>query len=134
MTDTLRRNLVRIRAGKHLSRTELADRCERSGRRLPEISIRRIEAGTRQVDVDDLMLLGTALGVCPVDLLIPGGWGDDAAYQITPAVRVPAPRARGWIGGRALLHPPGGAAGLAEVIRWMPLERAREVARSWSGR
>lgn len=118
--------------GKRLPRQQVSDRLEESGRRLGPTTIYKVEQGTRQIDVDDLLALAVALEVSPVDLLVPGVWGDDAVWAAAPYVTMPAGRARAWIGGRATLTPITDAADLAERIRWMPQQRAREVAKAWS--
>lgn len=41
------------------------------GRPIPPLGVQRIEAGTRRVDVDDLLAFAAALGVSPVTLLMP---------------------------------------------------------------
>jgi transcriptional regulator with XRE-family HTH domain len=129
--DVLRRNLARIRAGKGLSYAELSRRLATGGRALPPLSLARIEAGRRRVDLDDLMSLAVALDVSPVDLLVPGTLTDEQRWQATPAVVLQAGRARAWIGGRQLT-PPGSAGELAEAIRWVPRPRAQVLAREWS--
>lgn len=132
MTCTLRHNLFRIRCGKGLSRPQVSDALTETGRALGPTTIYKVEQGTRSVDVDDLLALAVALDVSPVDLLVPGLWGDDAVWAAAPHVTMSASRARAWIGGRALLTPIRDASDLTERIRWMPQQRAREVARAWS--
>lgn len=128
----LRANLRRIRLGQGLSYAALSERMRMSGRALPPLSLSRIETGRRRVDLDDVMALAVALGVTVVDLVVPGSLEPEAPWWATPAVSVPAGAAREWIGGRRLLQPPVTAAELAQVIRWMPQQRARELARQWS--
>jgi transcriptional regulator with XRE-family HTH domain len=118
--------------GKKLPRQQVSARLDESGRHLGPTTIYKIEQGTRALDVDDLLALAVALEVSPVDLLVPGVWGDDAVWAAAPCVTMPASRARAWIGGRALLTPITDAADLAERIRWMPAGRARELAKAWS--
>lgn len=118
--------------GKKLSRQQVSGALVEAGRRLGPTTIYKIEQGTRALDVDDFLALAIAFEVSPVDLLVPGVWGDDAVWAAAPYVTMPAARARAWIGGRAPLTPIRDAADLAERIRWMPQQRAREVARAWS--
>jgi hypothetical protein len=130
---TLRINLLHIRTSRHLSRPGLAGAVrEETGRALPEIAIRRIEEGNRRVDVDDLIALAVALDITPVDLLIPGSADDDTTYRAAPRLEMTAGVARAWLGGQ-ILRRPQTALELAEAIRWMPQQRARETARMWSG-
>lgn len=51
--------------------TELADGTAVKPAKLADLAIRRIVAGERKVDVDDLVLLAYALGVAPVTLMQP---------------------------------------------------------------
>lgn len=51
--------------------TGLSERLETLGRPIPPLGLRRIEAGTRRVDVDDLVAIAIALGVSPASLLMP---------------------------------------------------------------
>lgn len=129
--DVLRANLRRIREGQRLSYPALSARMAAGGRALPPLTLARTERGRRQVDVDDLLVYAVAYGVAPVDLLVPGVLADDAPWRPVPAVSLTAGRARAWIGGRALLQPPATAGELYEVLRWMPQQRAREVADVW---
>lgn len=64
-------NVLRLRTAQNLGHTELARRLEAVGRALPVLGLRRIEAGERRVDVDDLMALATVFNVSPVELLAP---------------------------------------------------------------
>lgn len=132
--ETLRGNLRRIRIGRAFSYQGLSDLLAATGRRLPPISLRRIEDGTRRVDVDDLMALSVALDVSVVDLIVPATLDDTMPWHATARLSLPAGRGRSWIGGAPLPRLPMDAARLAELIRWMPQARARELARSWSSR
>lgn len=52
---------------------ELSRRLEALGRPIPPLGLRRMEAGERRADVDDLMALALVLGVSPLALLLPAG-------------------------------------------------------------
>ena len=67
----LTHNVRRRRDKLGLSYNELSRRLAEIGRDIPPLGLRRIEAGTRRVDVDDLMALAVVLGVSPVTLLAP---------------------------------------------------------------
>lgn len=68
---TARENLRRIRVEKDLTWTVLSKMLADYGRKIPPISLRRIEDGDRRIDVDDLMALSFVLDVRPYDLLLP---------------------------------------------------------------
>lgn len=51
--------------------TELSEILSGLGRPIPALGIRRIEDGTRRLDVDDLTAVAQALGVSPITLLLP---------------------------------------------------------------
>jgi transcriptional regulator with XRE-family HTH domain len=61
----------RFREERRLSYAELSRRLADVGREIPPLGLRRIEAGDRKVDVDDLVALALALNVAPVGLLLP---------------------------------------------------------------
>lgn len=61
--EQVRGNVVRMRKGRHLTYAALSERTAAAGRPLAIIALRRIEAGLRRVDVDDLVTLAAALGV-----------------------------------------------------------------------
>lgn len=69
--ETVRRNIRWIRDARGMSGAELSQGIGRLGRPIPLLGIQRIEAGTRRVDVDDLMAIAVALGVSPSSLLMP---------------------------------------------------------------
>jgi transcriptional regulator with XRE-family HTH domain len=69
--EQVRRNITRVREARGWDKKELARRVTELGRPMPELAIGRIEAGTRRVDVDDLIALAVALGVNPSALLLP---------------------------------------------------------------
>ncbi|MFG3170546.1 helix-turn-helix domain-containing protein [Streptomyces sp. NPDC048200] len=66
-------NVRRLREAAGLSQRELADRTTASsGRRIGEMPIWGLEAGKRRIRIDDLDVLGEALGVPALSLLQPG--------------------------------------------------------------
>ncbi|WP_155850191.1 helix-turn-helix transcriptional regulator [Arthrobacter sp. Br18] len=67
--ETVRRNVKRLRGGMQYK--ELAERLAYLGRPIPTLGLRRIEAGERRVDVDDLAALSIVFGVSPLTLLMP---------------------------------------------------------------
>lgn len=54
-----------------MSYAELSRVLSELGRDIPPLGLRRIEAGERRVDVDDLVAFAVALGVTPATLLMP---------------------------------------------------------------
>src|ERR1700682_3199392 len=69
--ETVRANIQRLREARNLGYAKLYRKLEEIGRPIPELGLRRIESGTRRVDVDDLMALAAALDVSPATLLMP---------------------------------------------------------------
>lgn len=67
--EHVRANVARLRGRTQYK--ELAERLSALGRPIPPLGLRRIEAGERRVDADDLMALAVALGVPPNSLLLP---------------------------------------------------------------
>jgi hypothetical protein len=83
--NTMMHNLKRIRG--EMTYAELSRRLEAAGRYIPPLGLRRMEAGERRVDVDDLMALAFVLGVTPLALLLPHGNQRDAAEVGNKSVR-----------------------------------------------
>ncbi len=69
--ETVRRNIRWIRDIRGLSGAELSHELSVWERQIPVLGIQRIEAGTRRVDVDDLVAIAAVLGVSPATLLMP---------------------------------------------------------------
>jgi transcriptional regulator with XRE-family HTH domain len=78
---TVRAQVRRLREQRGLSLQALSDRLVAVGRPILASGLSKIEAGTRRVDVDDLVALAGALGTVPDDLLTPNAppKGVDAA-------------------------------------------------------
>ena len=66
---TVKAQVRRLREQRELSLQALSDRLETVGRPILASGLSKIEAGTRRVDVDDLVALAEALGTTPDDLL-----------------------------------------------------------------
>jgi transcriptional regulator with XRE-family HTH domain len=81
----------------NLSYNELSRRLADIGRDIPPLGLRRIEAGTRRVDVDDLMALAVVLGVSPIKLLMPDGTDPYASVDATGAGTRPACQLWNWL-------------------------------------
>lgn len=69
--DTVRQNIEELRQSAGLSYAEMSRQLEALGRAIPPLGLRRIEAGERRVDVDDLTAIAVVLEVSPVRLLMP---------------------------------------------------------------
>lgn len=54
-----------------LSYAEMSRQLKGVGREIPPLGLRRLEAGERRVDVDDLMAIAVVLDVAPLRLLMP---------------------------------------------------------------
>ena len=78
--ETVRANIIRLRAYRRLGYTDLSERLKDLDQQIPPLGLRRIENGARRVDADDLFALAVALGVSPVTLLIPNA--DDGGEQV----------------------------------------------------
>lgn len=89
----------RIREGRRLPYTELADRLAKIGRPIPVLGLRRIEKGERRVDVDELVALAQALEVPAIRLIFP--IGQDEQVELLPGVRMPVEPALAWFVGDA---------------------------------
>lgn len=60
-----------LREAENLSFAELSRRLEAVNRQIPTLGLRKIEAGSRRVDVDDLVALAIVFDVSPLALLLP---------------------------------------------------------------
>jgi len=74
-------NIKRLRGATQYK--ELSARLSEVGRPIPPLGLRRIEAGERRVDVDDLVALAVVFGVSPLTLLLPEDGSDDLASYMT---------------------------------------------------
>ncbi|MFD8695631.1 helix-turn-helix domain-containing protein [Kitasatospora purpeofusca] len=105
--EHVRRNVTRIREARGLTKKELADRTAELGRPIPPLGVSRVEAGTRRVDADDLVVLAVALDVSPSSLLLPLDDREGVLVEVTGAGQVLASAAWDWLDGRGRLggHP-----------------------------
>lgn len=88
-------NVERLRTARGLTKADLSARTKEAGRQIPPLGISRIEAGTRRVDADDLVVLALALNVEPNTLLLPPV-ADDEPIDLAPKRRVSARTAWAW--------------------------------------
>lgn len=68
---TVAANVQRRREELRLTYAQLSRRLVGHGRLIPTLGLRRIEAGERRVDVDELLAIALALDVTPITLLMP---------------------------------------------------------------
>jgi transcriptional regulator with XRE-family HTH domain len=61
----------RLREHRRLTYADLSRRLDDLGRPIPPLGIRRMEAGERRIDVDDLVALALVLEVGPLAILLP---------------------------------------------------------------
>lgn len=64
-------NVKTLREKRRLSYADLSRKLDELGRPIPPLGLRRIEAGERRIDVDDLAALALALEVSPLSILLP---------------------------------------------------------------
>ncbi|MFH8737968.1 helix-turn-helix domain-containing protein [Streptomyces sp. NPDC017964] len=67
----VRNNVRRLREDRRWSYGEVADRTARAGHPIPVLELSGIDAGTRRVDVDELVALARVFGLSPEQLLEP---------------------------------------------------------------
>ncbi len=92
---------VRSRVGLD-SAQELADRVQALGGRLDRAAISKIESLSRNVSLDEALLLAAALDVAPVHLFFP--LNDEAEVEVAPGLKpVRTAVARAWFRGQAPL-------------------------------
>ena len=88
------------RTKQQMTIAALEQRLTDAGHRIHAVGLRRIEAGARRVDVDDLMAIAAALNVSPLRLLlyIPE-WGQGVPYQVATGVPndLPWNEAQAWV-------------------------------------
>lgn len=99
--ETVRANIARLRSSAKFSYAELSRRLEEAGRAIAPLGLRRIESGTRRVDVDDLVALAVVLGVNPNALLMPEVIGTGLHRSVTGAGEIRTITAWNWARGGA---------------------------------
>ncbi|AVH59731.1 MULTISPECIES: helix-turn-helix domain-containing protein [Streptomyces] len=97
--EQVRANIARIRESRGMTKKQLADRTAELGRPIPPLGVSRVEAGTRRVDVDDLVALAIALRVSPTALLLPWTERPDDVVEVTASGAVQASIAWLWADG-----------------------------------
>jgi hypothetical protein len=88
--------------GKKMTVQALADRCADLGLPLGRVTIAKLERGMRQtITPAEVMVLAAALGVPPIELLLPVGYQETA--EILPGQQLPALDAARWFAGERQL-------------------------------
>lgn len=117
----------------------LADQCAELGLPIGRVTLTKLERGMRQaVTPAEVMVLAAALGVPPVELLIPVGVGEQA--EILPGQMLDSLAAVRWFGGDLTLDVAGGV--VTELRRprageesgVVLLESHDKLAREWNDR
>ncbi|MEU6339894.1 helix-turn-helix transcriptional regulator [Streptomyces sp. NPDC046977] len=96
--EMLRQNIRRAREDQRLTYVGLSNRLNEIGRPIPVLGLRRIEAGERRVDADDLVALAEALSTHPVLLLLP--LGHEERGEVLPGREMDIWEAVKWFAGR----------------------------------
>ncbi|MEH0470953.1 helix-turn-helix transcriptional regulator [Streptomyces sp. B21-097] len=65
------RAIEHLRLARGLTQYQLAARCTALGRPMSNTALSRTERAHRRCDIDDLVVIATALGVPPTTLLLP---------------------------------------------------------------
>lgn len=124
--EIVRANIVRCRG--RMPVTELSRKLRDIGRDIPPLGLRRIEEGSRRVDVDDLVAIAVALDVSPATLLVPDSDVDERLFAYTGIDSAISGRALwNWVTGLWPLppHPP---TPIKFLTRALPSWRLNELA------
>jgi transcriptional regulator with XRE-family HTH domain len=139
-SENIANQLRRRRRQLDLNRQQLAEKCASVGApQLTLAALTNIETGRpdangkrrRDITVDELLALAHALGIHPVDLMVPGDAPDKEPYSVTPDVTTTAAKARDWIAGIGFLVEPESPMEFAVAIQAMPKGRAEAVSKEW---
>jgi transcriptional regulator with XRE-family HTH domain len=117
------RRIREARERQDWSQAQLAERLGELGLPMDRSTLARLEKGDKAqlTPVDRIFVLAAALGVNPINLLVP--LEDDSVIAITPNTKVSASFARAWT--RGLVGLPGAGFNFAE----MPESEVRSLVR-----
>lgn len=104
--EVLAAQLPQVRGRGGLTAQDLADRVGQLGGRLDRAAISKIESQSRNVSLDEALLLAAALSVEPAALFLPRD--DDTPVRLAAGLTVSVGQARRWVRGVEPL--PGGDA------------------------
>ncbi len=124
---TVADNIRRLRTGRGLAFTGLAERLAAIGRPIPTLGLRKLEAYERRVDADDLVALAVALDVSPVTLLMPPAEDSVDAVSVT-GLAEPAAAIGVWEWLRGRFARPGGPNRMS-IDTWPAWEQAEILAK-----
>lgn len=79
--DTVRRRIAGLRESQNLTYAAMARLLEEAGRPLGTLALRRIEAGARRVDVDDLVAIALVLGATPNSLMVDPRIAEETGHE-----------------------------------------------------
>ena len=128
---TVANKVAMLRARSGISYAELSRRLTKIGRPIAVLWLRRIEAGDRRVDSDDLLALAAALGVSPLTLLMPDAQAGDTEVTATVGSH-PADELWAWLRADEALRGPllGSRREAGDFIAWAwPQHRLAEFSR-----
>ena len=125
--NTCRENFTRYRLAAGLSYAELSRRMTELGRGIPPLGLRRIEAGERRVDVDDLLVLAVALDVTPNALLFPDVRGTEVIRDVTGTGLVTTDALWDWAYGQSPLPGRDGPRDLGDRLKFHARTRPRQM-------
>lgn len=102
-----------------MTQQDLSDALRSRGHFIPVASIGKIESGDRRVEVDDLVVLASALGVSPLALLLPDADTSSDRVLITGHHSEVAENLWGWaVGAYPLGELDGSVEDMEEEIRY----------------
>jgi transcriptional regulator with XRE-family HTH domain len=134
--------VAEVRDARGMTQEALAQAMRNVGIDWGRVVVAKLEKGIRPfVKVDEFLALCVVLEISPVDLLVPIDLGEYQPYRVAPDVAAAAGNVREWVRGEDLLiaaskpkppiHKP---ATLINSIRWMPDDRASQVAERYFGK
>lgn len=123
-TQILARQMKEVRTRRGWTQQDLADRLQDLGLNVDQSTIARIEKGQiKRVTLDDALAIAAALGVQPVQLMVP--MKADNRVALAPNLIVEPSLARRWIRGQRTLRPEDERTYFSEVsdLEWTANQR-----------
>ncbi|WP_222111335.1 helix-turn-helix domain-containing protein [Gordonia sihwensis] len=128
--ETVAQNIQRLREYQRVTFAELSRRLDEIGRAIPPLGLRRIEAGQRRVDVDDLIALAIALKSTPATLLTPNAESSEQQTDATGLRKIQVKTLWQWVTASAPVE--GKHSDATSYLEWtttaLPRWRQIEVA------
>ncbi len=113
LTQTLARNLVRLRTERGRSQRALADDMRRIGHKWNDVTVSNVERGDRSLSVDELGALAVVLRVSPGKLLVPL-----SDIAVGPDVVIEKDLAAAWLEGFGALWRDAGRTSFDGDLAW----------------